>query len=119
MTVPVIDGIDLNTWAYRPQYGYGKGAGLFQGIFEWGLLYKENALAPDEADAREHPSAPFRSSLWFLLHVTGRESFQFQFWFLRRAAPFRWGGGGIECFGGIGILWFQGTIRFIVLYLVF
>ena len=37
MTVPIIDGIDHETFEYRPVY---QGDQHFRGIFEWGMLYK-------------------------------------------------------------------------------
>ncbi|CAD5223591.1 unnamed protein product [Bursaphelenchus okinawaensis] len=59
MTVPIIDGIDMNTWEYRRVYG---GADRhFRGIFEWGLLYKETELPAEEKERRIHNSEPFRS----------------------------------------------------------
>lgn len=57
MTVPVIDGIDVNDFSIRAQYQ----GSLFRGIFEWGLLYKESELPPSEAKSREHQSEPYRS----------------------------------------------------------
>ncbi|EYC21686.1 hypothetical protein Y032_0019g3959 [Ancylostoma ceylanicum] len=59
MTVPVIDGIDANTWEYRSVYGQADRH--FSGIFEWGLLYKETAISAKERDSRAHNSMPFRS----------------------------------------------------------
>uniref|UniRef100_A0AC35UIM3 Polypeptide N-acetylgalactosaminyltransferase n=1 Tax=Rhabditophanes sp. KR3021 TaxID=114890 RepID=A0AC35UIM3_9BILA len=59
MTVPVIDGIDMNTWEYRSVYGASDRH--FRGIFEWGLLYKEKLLTGHEKTRRKHPSQPFRS----------------------------------------------------------
>uniref|UniRef100_A0A914WAL2 Glycosyltransferase 2-like domain-containing protein n=1 Tax=Plectus sambesii TaxID=2011161 RepID=A0A914WAL2_9BILA len=59
MTVPIIDGIDMNTWSYRRQYA-GASA-LFRGIFEWGLLYKETELPAEEKNRRKYPTEPFRS----------------------------------------------------------
>ncbi|XP_029677921.1 N-acetylgalactosaminyltransferase 7 isoform X2 [Formica exsecta] len=58
MTVPVIDGIDHKTFEYRPVYQEGH---LYRGIFEWGMLYKENELPRREAKARAHDSMPYRS----------------------------------------------------------
>ncbi|XP_046388177.1 N-acetylgalactosaminyltransferase 7 [Ischnura elegans] len=58
MTVPVIDGIDHNTFEYRPVY---QDEHHYRGIFEWGMLYKENELPPQEAATREHKSAPYKS----------------------------------------------------------
>uniref|UniRef100_A0A7E4W324 Polypeptide N-acetylgalactosaminyltransferase n=1 Tax=Panagrellus redivivus TaxID=6233 RepID=A0A7E4W324_PANRE len=59
MTVPVIDGIDMTTWEYRRVYGAADVH--FRGIFEWGLLYKETEISPEEKAARTHHSQPFRS----------------------------------------------------------
>lgn len=81
MTVPVIDGIDMNTWAYHPQYG---GSNTYfrylqcilaiaslhrtklhlhfcRGIFEWGLLYKESEITSQELARLKYPAEPFRS----------------------------------------------------------
>ena len=58
MTVPVIDGIDMNTWEYRRVYGAADKH--FRGIFEWGLLYKETELPEKERKGRQHGSEPFR-----------------------------------------------------------
>ncbi|KAI1715360.1 glycosyl transferase family 2 domain-containing protein [Ditylenchus destructor] len=59
MTVPVIDGIDMNTWEYRRVYG--EADRHFRGIFEWGLLYKETELPEQEKRFRKQSSEPFRS----------------------------------------------------------
>uniref|UniRef100_A0A915DZV3 Glycosyltransferase 2-like domain-containing protein n=1 Tax=Ditylenchus dipsaci TaxID=166011 RepID=A0A915DZV3_9BILA len=59
MTVPVIDGIDMNTWEYKRVYG--EADKHFRGIFEWGLLYKETELPDEEKKHRKHNSEPFRS----------------------------------------------------------
>ncbi|XP_046609042.1 N-acetylgalactosaminyltransferase 7 [Neodiprion virginianus] len=58
MTVPVIDGIDHKTFEYRPVYQEGH---LYRGIFEWGMLYKENELPRREAKTRSHDSMPYKS----------------------------------------------------------
>ncbi|EZA52256.1 N-acetylgalactosaminyltransferase 7 isoform X1 [Ooceraea biroi] len=58
MTVPVIDGIDHKNFEYRPVYQEGH---LYRGIFEWGMLYKENELPRREAKTRTHDSMPYRS----------------------------------------------------------
>lgn len=58
MTVPVIDGIDSNTWEYRSVYGQSDRH--FSGIFEWGLLYKETAITAKEKNSRAKSSMPFR-----------------------------------------------------------
>lgn len=57
MTVPVIDGIDFKTFEYRPVY---QGGHHYRGIFEWGMLYKENELTQKEAKKREHISEPYK-----------------------------------------------------------
>lgn len=58
MTVPVIDGIDMKTWEYRSVYGAADRH--FRGIFEWGLLYKETEISPEEQARRKQNSEPFR-----------------------------------------------------------
>lgn len=58
MTVPIIDGVDHETFEYRPVY---QGEEHFRGIFEWGMLYKETELPEDEAAKREHNSEPYPS----------------------------------------------------------
>lgn len=58
MTVPVIDGIDHKTFEYRPVYVDGK---HYRGIFEWGMLYKENEVPKRELRRRKHNSEPYRS----------------------------------------------------------
>lgn len=57
MTVPVIDGIDHNTFEYRPVYSAGSN---FRGIFEWGMLYKETDLPPEIERSRTHRSEPYK-----------------------------------------------------------
>lgn len=63
MTVPVIDGIDHKTFEYRPVYQEGH---LYRGIFEWGMLYKENELPRREAKTRAHNSMPYRYNFYFV-----------------------------------------------------
>lgn len=58
LTVPVIDGIDHKTFEYRPVYGDDR---HFRGIFEWGMLYKENEVPERELSTREHNSEPYKS----------------------------------------------------------
>lgn len=58
MTVPVIDGIDHKSFEYRPVYGENR---HFRGIFEWGMLYKENEVPERELNTREHNSEPYKS----------------------------------------------------------
>lgn len=57
MTVPLIDGIDHEDFEYRPVY---QGRSHFRGIFEWGMLYKENELPEMEAKTRAHNSEPYK-----------------------------------------------------------
>jgi polypeptide N-acetylgalactosaminyltransferase len=49
----------MNTWEYRRVYGDADKH--FRGIFEWGLLYKETEISPEEKSRRKHNSEPFRS----------------------------------------------------------
>lgn len=58
LAVPTIDGIDWNTFRYSPVY---QGQDHFQGIFEWGFLYKETKVPQKELDRRKHHSEPYRS----------------------------------------------------------
>nr|CAD7403303.1 unnamed protein product [Timema cristinae] len=58
MTVPVIDGIDHKTFEYRPVYQDGH---HYRGIFEWGMLYKENEVPAKESKTRKHYSEPYKS----------------------------------------------------------
>ncbi|KOB78905.1 putative n-acetylgalactosaminyltransferase, partial [Operophtera brumata] len=58
MTVPVIDGIDHKTFEYRPVYAPGTN---FRGIFEWGMLYKENEVPEQESKLHAHKSEPYKS----------------------------------------------------------
>ncbi|CAG9765485.1 unnamed protein product [Ceutorhynchus assimilis] len=58
MTVPIIDGIDHKTFEYRPVYGEDR---HFRGIFEWGMLYKENEVPERELKSRKHNSEPYKS----------------------------------------------------------
>lgn len=58
MTVPIIDGIDHETFEYRTVY---QGKEHFRGIFEWGMLYKETELPAVEASKREYSSEPYPS----------------------------------------------------------
>lgn len=57
MTVPVIDGVDHNTFEYHAVYQEGH---HFRGVFEWGMLYKENELPSRESDSRTHNSEPYK-----------------------------------------------------------
>ena len=57
MTVPIIDGVDHSTFEYRPVYRW---TSRFRGIFEWGMLYKENDIPEQESRQHEHRSEPYR-----------------------------------------------------------
>lgn len=74
MTVPVIDGIDHKTFEYRPVYLEGH---LYRGIFEWGMLYKENELPRREAKTRSHDSMPYRCDFCFELYYYDAYSYDF------------------------------------------
>ncbi|KAH1021229.1 hypothetical protein HUJ04_010768 [Dendroctonus ponderosae] len=58
MTVPIIDGIDHKSFEYRPVYGEDR---HFRGIFEWGMLYKENEVPQRELRTRKHNGQPYKS----------------------------------------------------------
>jgi len=58
MTVPLIDGIDSDNFEHRPVY---QGNTNFRGIFEWGMLYKENEVPDQEARTRSFNSEPYRA----------------------------------------------------------
>ncbi|XP_026463806.1 N-acetylgalactosaminyltransferase 7-like [Ctenocephalides felis] len=58
MTVPIIDRIDHKTFEYQPVYDDRH---HFRGIFEWGMLYKENEVPYREIYIREHNSDPYKS----------------------------------------------------------
>ena len=65
MSVPIIDGIDFNTFHYKPVYS---GEKHFRGIFEWGMLYKESELPEKIASSRRYNSMPYPSPT----HAGGR-----------------------------------------------
>ena len=56
MTVPFIDRIDHRTFEYKQAYD---GNGLLKGIWEWGLLYKEQGLSALEKAKRKSLSEPY------------------------------------------------------------
>lgn len=58
MTVPIIDGVDHKNFEYRPVYAEGH---LYRGIFEWGMLYKENDVPKRELKRRDHKSEPYKA----------------------------------------------------------
>ena len=57
MAVPIIDGIDSETFRYSPVYGAGQ---HFRGIFEWGFLYKESQVPLKVLNARKYGSEPYK-----------------------------------------------------------
>lgn len=58
LTVPIIDGINHKNFEYRPVYGEDR---HFRGIFEWGMLYKENEVPDRELNKRKYNSEPYKS----------------------------------------------------------
>ncbi len=58
LSVPVIDGIQWSDFSINPVYARGSHS---RGIFEWGMLYKENALPAKEEKKRGHHSEPYRA----------------------------------------------------------
>jgi polypeptide N-acetylgalactosaminyltransferase len=77
MSVPIIDGIDHDTFEYKPVYNSDSHPrGNFRpetlnvallirvsivGIFEWGMLYKESEVPESVLNSRRHPSEPYSS----------------------------------------------------------
>lgn len=57
MAVPIIDGIDSETFRYSPVYAHGQ---HFRGIFEWGFLYKESHVPQKVLKQRKHDSEPYK-----------------------------------------------------------
>jgi len=55
MAVPIIDGINMDTFHFYPMY-----TTHFRGIFEWGFLYKESQVPQQFLDMREHDSEPYQ-----------------------------------------------------------
>ena len=58
LAVPVIDGINWDDFGINPVYARGSHS---RGIFEWGMLYKENSLPAKEERRRAHHSEPYRA----------------------------------------------------------
>lgn len=58
LSVPVIDGINWNDFSIKPVYAAGSHS---RGIFEWGMLYKENNVPKKEEKRRSHHSEPYRA----------------------------------------------------------
>jgi len=57
MAVPIIDGIDSETFRYSPVYQAGH---HFRGIFEWGFLYKESNVPQKVLNTRKYDSEPYK-----------------------------------------------------------
>ncbi|RWR99721.1 N-acetylgalactosaminyltransferase 7-like protein, partial [Dinothrombium tinctorium] len=57
LTVPIIDGIDHDTFHYRPVYG--RKDQHFKGIWEWGMYYKEIEVDMDEHLKKNKVSEPY------------------------------------------------------------
>lgn len=58
MTVPIIDGVNSQDFSYSRVYGDDD---HYRGIFEWGMLYKENEVPQREQKRRAHNSEPYKS----------------------------------------------------------
>ena len=56
LAVPVVDSINWNDFHIGRVYN-----NQFRGIFEWGMLYKENQLPSKEEVNRSHHSQPYRT----------------------------------------------------------
>ncbi len=70
MTVPIIDGVDHDNFEYRPVY---QGETNFRGIFEWGMLYKENEVPDKEAKSRTYNSEPYKYvNLFFTIFLIAK-----------------------------------------------
>lgn len=70
MAVPIIDGIDSETFRYSPVYGAGQ---HFRGIFEWGFLYKESSVPRKVLDARKYNSEPYK---WVIISYNSCNTYQ-------------------------------------------
>lgn len=57
MAVPIVDGIDWDTFKYASVYG--SPSNHFRGNFEWGFHYKESSVPERELKKREHDSEPY------------------------------------------------------------
>lgn len=69
MTVPLIDGVDHENFEYRPVY---QGDTNFRGIFEWGMLYKENEVPEKEAQSRTYNSEPYKYLFKFYSNINSK-----------------------------------------------
>lgn len=58
LSVPIIDGIQWSDFSINPVYAAGSHS---RGIFEWGMLYKENNVPAKEEKTRSHHSEPYRA----------------------------------------------------------
>ena len=59
----MIDGVNWNDFSIKPVYAAGSHS---RGIFEWGMLYKENNVPKKEEKRRSHHSEPYRWDATFL-----------------------------------------------------
>eukprot|EP00095_Tigriopus_kingsejongensis_P000191 maker-scaffold41_size498431-snap-gene-1.16 protein:Tk00191 transcript:maker-scaffold41_size498431-snap-gene-1.16-mRNA-1 annotation:"n-acetylgalactosaminyltransferase 7-like" len=58
LSVPIIDGIQWSDFSINPVYARNSHS---RGIFEWGMLYKENNVPAREEKRRTHHSEPYRA----------------------------------------------------------
>ncbi|TRY71908.1 hypothetical protein TCAL_00172 [Tigriopus californicus] len=58
LSVPIIDGIQWSDFSINPVYARNSHS---RGIFEWGMLYKENTVPAKEENRRSHHSEPYRA----------------------------------------------------------
>ncbi|XP_064623856.1 N-acetylgalactosaminyltransferase 7-like [Lineus longissimus] len=64
MAVPIVDSISNRNFAYSSSYS---GRSTYQGIFEWGFLYKEARVPDKELKKRTYNSEPY----WSPTHAGG------------------------------------------------
>jgi len=63
LAVPIVDGLDWNTLEHTNIYG----STLNRGIFEWGFLYKETEVPPEETKRHKYSTEPY----WSPTHAGG------------------------------------------------
>jgi hypothetical protein len=69
LAVPIVDKIDWSTLEHREVYARGK---RYTGIFEWGFLYKEQVIPPNDphvADLRQSEPYWYVSSFFILFYL--------------------------------------------------
>lgn len=59
LTAPIIDGIDSDSFEYRPIYG---ASSHYMGIMEWGMLYKETEIDMKAHLAKHRFSEPYEAA---------------------------------------------------------